>query len=183
MTARQHSARSNGFSLIELMVVVAIIAIGITLAMPYFGGAATTARQRSIVDRMVQDFNWARTAAGVSDASTLGIAGVSGSPTVQVILNEQATHGCSWTTKVNGVTDDTHSMTDTQIAALAPGLTCGVATDTLALPATFNFNGQGFINQTGTISYSSTQSGSSGAKFWPLMFLTSGSVINTNAAS
>ena len=186
MTSSQHTSRSGGFSLIELMVVIAIIAIGVTLAVPYFGGATTTARQRSVVDKMVQDFTWARTAAGVADASTLGYA--VGTPTITIKLWDKAGGGCSWTTQVavNGsppVTDTTHSMTATDMAKLAPGITCGVATDTLTLPVTFTFDPQGFIGQTGTISYSSTQAGSTGIAFWPLMFLTSGSVLNTNAAS
>ena len=185
MNPSQHASRQRGFTLIELMVVVAIIALAIALAVPYFGGAATTARQRSVVDKMIEDFSWARASAGVADASTLGIAGVTGAPTVQVILNNQAAHGCSWTTKINGTVDPAHSMTDVDIGKLAPGITCGIATDTLALPATFNFDAQGFISQTGSITYSSTQggTGAGAAKFWPLLFLSSGSIIKTNAAS
>lgn len=180
MTLPYRSPRTAGFSLIELMVTIAIIAIGVTLAVPYFGGATTMARERSVMDKMVQDFNWSRVAAGVADAGTLAVTGAAGTPTVTLKLEAQATN-CSWTTKVNGVTDPVHSMTQAQMATLAPGITCGVTADTLALPITFTFNAQGMVDQSGTVTYSSTQAGSTSSKFWPLLFLTSGAIINTNA--
>ena len=187
MTASRKHPPSAGFSLIELMVVIAIIALGVTLAVPYFGGAATTARERSIVDRMVQDFNWARAAAGVADASTLGGGYAAGKPSITVKLWDQATGKCGWTVFVNGTVDSAHSSNDSSgvnsLASQAPGITCGVATDTLPLPVTFTVSSQGFIDKTGTISYSSTQSGSTANSFWPLLFLSSGSILNTHAAS
>ena len=134
----------RGFSLIELMVVIAIIAIMMAMAVPSFGSSVRVSRERSAVQRLTQDFMWARGATASNDASTL-LAGTSGSPLLQV----KVLADCTWTTTVNGVQDPKHSMTD--LSAIAPGATCsGVG---MAMPVTFQFTSQGFVSPTGTLTF------------------------------
>ena len=142
--------RSNrGFSLIELMVVIAIIAIMAAIAVPSFGAGVRNARERSIVQRMMQDFMWARGAAATVDASTLN-SSLSGPPTLTFVLKSD----CSWTTAVNGTTDTKHSMTSAAVSAISTGVACSGTG--LTLPATFTFTPQGFVNTTGTLTFTGT---------------------------
>ena len=140
---------SRGFSLIELMVVIAIIAIMVSLAVPSFGTGVRAAKERNVVQRLTQDFMWARGAAATADASTLN-SSLNGAPTLTVRVNAD----CSWTTAVNGTTDAKHSMTTDAVTAAAPGVACSGTG--LTLPATFTFTPQGFVNTTGTLIYTGT---------------------------
>lgn len=160
----------RGFTLIELMVAIAIVALTMVLAAPSFGNATRSARERNAVQKLVQDFAWARGAAGAGDAAAWGTS--SGSATVVLTLKAD----CSWTTTVNGTVNDAHSYTAAQLAAAAPGIGC--AGTSPALPAAFTFSAQGFVSTTGTVTYT----GASGQAF-TLTILYSGSVIRGNAAT
>jgi len=132
----------RGFSLIELMVTVAIIAIMLAIGVPSFGNSVHASRERSVVQRMTQDFQWARTAAATQPAT-----GAAGATTVQLSIAAD----CSWSTKVNGTTDANHSMSPSAVTAVAPGVACsGIA------PATFNFTSQGFVDTTGALIFTGT---------------------------
>lgn len=65
--ARSSGARSGGFSLIELMVVVAVAVIIIGLAAPSFSDYIVTQRVRSVHAQLVTDLQFAR-----SEAATRG---------------------------------------------------------------------------------------------------------------
>ena len=111
---------ARGFSLIELMVTITVIAVLLILGAPSFGSSAATARERSVVQKFTQDFDWARGAAGVS--------------TVTMTL----TAACTWSTTVNGVVDAAHFDDGRDaLGAQSAGLACSAGT--LALPATFVF--------------------------------------------
>jgi len=155
----------RGFSLIELMVTVAIIAVMLAIGVPSFGNSVRASRERSVVQRMTQDFQWARTAAATQPAT-----GATGATTVQMTIAAD----CSWSTKVNGASDATHSMSSSAVASTAPGVACGGIA-----PATFTFTPQGFVDTTGQLTFSGTAYAS------PLKFqiLSSGAMIRSDNAT
>lgn len=184
MTLPMRTPRPRGYTLIEILVTIAIIGIMMALAMPYFGGASTAARERNVVAKMQQDFDWARSAAGAGDAGTLGVAGATGSPVVAMTIGTAGATNCVWTVTVNGNPDPIHSMSPTQLSTQAPNLTCtpgaiGFATTTnLAFgPPGFTFSPQGFVSASGTMTVNGSVSS------WPLQILYSGSILNTKGAS
>jgi len=162
----------RGFTLIELMVTIAVIAIMMAIAVPSFGSGVKVARERSVVQRLTQDFMWARGAAAAADASSLGVAGVTSTTTPTLTLVVKA--DCTWTTAVNGTTDARHSMTSTALAAIAPSASC---TGSMALPATFTFTSQGFVNNSGTFTFTGASTTA-----YPLQILYSGAIFRTNGS-
>ncbi len=167
---------SRGFTLIELMVTIAIIGVMMALAAPSFGTAARQARERTAVQRLAQDFVWARGAAAVNNASLLD-ATLSGVPVVAMKIYAD----CTWTMSLNSTTSTaastTHSMTATALAALAPGAAC-TGSNGISLPATFTFAPQGSVDTTGKVTFT----GATGQDF-PLQILYSGSMIRAKNAS
>lgn len=149
----------RGFSLIELLVVIAIIGIMLAIAVPSFGSSVRASREKSVMQHLTQDFQWARGAAASTDASTLGVPGATGTPTLTVVVRSD----CSWTTAVNGTTDNNHSMTTAAVTSTAPGISCtGVG---MTLPATFTFTSQGFVNTTGTLQFNTQAYSAQPAQF------------------
>ena len=158
------SGRHRGFSLIELMVTVAVIGFMMVLALPSLGKSVQTSRERAAVQQFVQDFTWARGAAGGTDASLL-LSGTTGVPVLTLQLNAD----CSWVTKVNGIQEPVHSTTPS-------GLTC--TSSTLTYPILFQFSSQGYVAPAGNV----TATGAS-LQVFPLSILSSGSIIHGNNAS
>jgi type IV fimbrial biogenesis protein FimT len=135
---------SRGFTLVELMITITIIGIMMALAVPQFGTTGRAARERGVVAKLVQDFTWSRGAAGAASANSIDSSlSSTATPAIQLTLNTD----CTWTTTINGTTNTAHSMTSTQLAALAPNMSCASS----APPAQFNFTSQGFVDKTGTI--------------------------------
>lgn len=166
---RNGHAPLRGFTLIELMVTISIIAILMLLAMPSFGTASRSARERGVVARLIQDFTWARGAAGAATASALDSSLTAVAPQITLTLNAD----CTWSTLINGSANATHSMSSTQLALLAPGMTCS-GTSPL-LPATFAFTSQGFVSPTGTVTLSGATTTSA-----QLRVLYSGAIMRIN---
>ena len=161
---RHEAPAQRGFSLVELMATIAVVALMMVLAAPSFGNATRSARERNLVQKLAQDFAWARGAAVAGDAAAFGAS--SGAATVVLTLNRD----CSWTTTVNGTASGAHSLTPAQLAAVAPGLACTATSP--ALPAAFAFTAQGFISTTGNVTYSRA-----GGQAVSLTILYSGSVL------
>lgn len=157
------SRRPGGFTLIELMVTVAVIGLMLGLAAPSIGMALLASRERSVVQRFTQDYEWLRSQAGAAGvtATTLTLNG-----------------NCTWAASVsrNGVAspDAEHSMSATSLAQMSPSstFTCASPEGSLPLPVTFNFTSQGFVSPNGKLKLS----GSSGTE-WQLQVLYSGSIV------
>ena len=159
-----------GFSLIELMVTIAVIGFMMVLALPSLGNASRVARERGLVQQFVQDFTWARGAAGAADQKSLDSSLASGTPTVTMTINAD----CTWTTKISTNVNSAHTLAATPTTmACAPATTGGVPT----LPVTFTFSPQGFVDKTGTLVITGT------TQTYQLQILYSGSVIETHAAA
>ena len=181
----KRSALRPGFSLIELMVTIAIIGFMMVLALPSLGNSVRTSRERAVMQKFVQDFTWARGAAGAGDASALA-AGLSGPPTLSLVLNAD----CSWSTTISTTIaagtlvtpDPVHSMALADVTKQASGIACTSAalgaTAALTYPITFNFSSQGYVSASGNV----TATGASSQVF-KLNILTSGSIIQGNSAS
>ena len=152
--------RAPGFSLVELMIVVAIIAIMLAIAVPTFNNSVHASKERGAVQKLNADFQWARGAAAAADASlfsSLVNTALVGRPVVVLTVNGD----CSWTTTINGVLDPSHSMAPTDLANAAPGIQCsGLG---LPAPAAFAFDSRGFVTTTGTLTYG--DSGTSSQQF------------------
>jgi type IV fimbrial biogenesis protein FimT len=165
-------SRQSGFTMIELMVTIAIIAIALALGVPFFNNATTGAKERGVIAKLQQDFAWARTAAGVRDQSVLN-SSASGQPVIKIKLWPD----CHWDTTIDSggtVTDTVHSMTYTQLSSVAPGISCpaGSGSSALALPVTFKFSPDGTVDTSGLQTFHSSR-----GTDWPLIFMLSGTVL------
>ena len=161
--------RPSGFSLIELMVTVAVMALLLTLVAPSIQSAIASAQSRTVVNKFATDFAWVR-----NQAAT-------GSYGVTLAVNTD----CSWTANVNGSTDTAHSMTATTISARAPSLGCALSS---TANTTLSFSALGLVSSSptlSTLSYTSTSGSHGGSgQSWLIQVFGSGSVaVNTGAAS
>lgn len=164
---RRHA--SPGFSLFELMVVISIIGVMMALTLPSIGTSARLAKQRTVPERFLQDFAWARGAARVADATVLNdatVTGLSGLPTVQIVFAADCSWTTSVTTPVNAITTvPSHSMTTAQLAALgASAMTCAGA-------GTYVFTTLGFVSPTNQLTFTGSD------RAWVMNVLSSGSIV------
>jgi prepilin-type N-terminal cleavage/methylation domain-containing protein len=157
-----------GFTLVELAITISIIAILMTIGSTWFGASVRTAKERGVQEKFLQDFGWARAAAGVADASVLNPS-LAGAPTLSITLNAD----CTWSSSVNGSTDAKHSMTTSQLSALSLSLTCSGT----AVPATFVFDNLGGVGTTGSVSFTGSTNN------WVLQVMGSGTVVRSRVAS
>ncbi len=176
--SRLRSRTPGGFTLIELMVTMAIFAIMAIIAVPKMYDAMLSARIARLPNRLAQDVAWAR-----AQAATTGEA-------LQMTLGP----GCTWSTQVgsldssnnfvaasdtNSASQDlAHSLTTAQVNDEYQGATCainGSATTSLAL----SFDSRGFISTSADVTVSTTAGQS-----WAMQILASGAVVmNANTAS
>lgn len=151
---------ARGFTLIELLVTVTVLALIAILAAPSIGQVLSNARAREVVNRLPQDFSWAR-----------GMA-ANGQNTVSMTIEAN----CTWTVTVNGNTQADRSITQAELTARASGLSCAGAGGT-ALPVTFNFDATGRANASAAIDYTLT-----GGNTWRIQVLSSGSILTGTGA-
>lgn len=158
---RATTRRFRGFTLVEMMVTIAIAAILGIMVVPNLLDMVDSGKTSVLVNRFPQDVAWARNQA------------VTTQQPVVITLGPAA---CTWSTSVGGTVSAEHSMTATQLNANYPNVTCSV---TGGNPQTLTFDSQGFINAAPTITVRAKQ-----GQTWTLQVLASGTVIlNANTAS
>ena len=139
--------RGRGFTLLELLVVIVIVAIITTLALPSFLASIRSRHDADLVSKLAQDIAWAR-----GDA----IAGW----TVKLTLAADGT----WSVSDNapGATAAAlaeHSLSAAQLQADAPGASCTVSDCSGSTPgscaATMTFDSLGMVSgaPAGVLSY------------------------------
>ncbi len=170
-----HRPPQRGFSVIELMVTIAIAALLMTLAMPYFGKTTTQAYERRVKQQMVQDFAWARGAAGAADQKSLDATLSSGTPTVTWKVNAD----CTWTTQISGTTNAAHTTTTTPTTMVcAPAASGGLAVGTW-----YTLTPTGFVTNSAGSPVSGTLVITGTTQTFQLQLLYSGSMLETHAVS
>jgi len=158
---RAASRRLRGFTLVEMMVTIAIAAILGLMVVPNLIDMVDSGKTSVLVNKFPQDVAWARNQAVTTQLP------------VVITLGPTA---CTWSTSVGGTVSAEHSMTLAQLNANYPNVTCTI---TGGNAQTLTFDHQGFINTAPTITVTAKQ-----GQTWTLQVLASGSVIlNANTAS
>ena len=152
---------ARGFTLIELMVTISLVAILLSVVAPYIASAIANAKARNVVSKFGQDFAWSR-----NQAATNNLA-------VALTLNAD----CSWSATVDGTVDTSHSVTATELAGNASTVTC-TATNATSFPVTLSFTSQGFVRPGASFVFNGPNN-----QTWPIQILSSGTVIVTRGAS
>jgi prepilin-type N-terminal cleavage/methylation domain-containing protein len=153
--------RLRGFTLIELAVTIAVVALLAAVALPYLGGTISNSRTRTVVAKFTQDFAWLRNAAGT------------GTHTVTLTLNAD----CSWAGTVDGNADGSRSFSVAQVRQSTPGMNCSGQGGT-NLPLTLTFNSQGFVAPSANFVFAA-----SAGQRWPMQVLGSGTLVITTGSS
>lgn len=167
-------ARQHGFTLLEVIVTMAIAALLMTMIGPSVGRSVTNARARSVAQQFVADMNWVRNQA----STTSRPAG--GRPTLQINSD------CSWApTNISGSTAAVlaaHSMTAAYLTANVNGFSCTLSA---AAPFVVVFNEQGFVSpppassaNSGTVTFTAPNNGTT----WTVQIMSSGSAILSTGA-
>ena len=162
---------NRGYTLLETMIVVAIVALMMAAAIPTMMSAVANSRARAVVNKFVQDFAWVR---GQS---------ATGTNTASLTLNSD----CSWTASVvvdsslanaAGITAQVsaHSFSAAQISSAVSSFSCSLASG--SLPATFSFSPQGYLNTSATVTFTGPVAGNP----WRVRILTSGATVTGTAS-
>jgi prepilin-type N-terminal cleavage/methylation domain-containing protein len=158
---------ARGFTLIELMVTIAIMVLLGLLAVPSFMRMVDSARAASVAHQFPDDVAWARNQAVTS----------------QHLVTIDITAGkCAWTTKVDGTAVSAHTNDGT--TASNDGIACswGSAPSSGVL----SFNPQGFVTDGSTgnpVAPTLTVTAAQG-QTWNIQVLNSGvTILNSNTAS
>jgi prepilin-type N-terminal cleavage/methylation domain-containing protein len=135
---------SNGFSLVETLIVIAIIAVLATIAVPSFTGQRSDTRLRDAVSMVRADFEMARSRA-IRENAFVAVITTAGGYTI-FIDNGEGGGGAG-----NYVQDG--SERTLRARTLAPGLAINPAQTTLDTQRT-RFNGRGYIGNMGILAMS-----------------------------
>ena len=139
--AKRRAARDDGFTLIELMVVVLIIAILIAIAIPTFLGARTRAQDRAAQSSLRNSLSAAKTA--FTDSSTFpatAAAAVTSFGAIETSVTFQDTPASSGPKEIQVVSS---TATDVILSVMSKSNKCYFVTDSSAF-------GTGFSIETGT---------------------------------
>ena len=123
--------RQTGFTLLELIVTIAVAAIILALGVPSFLSSIHHQQVVSVTENFEQDVAWVRGQA------------ISGASTATLTLQTN----CSWVASTGSAADAQHSMSVAQLATDSPGITCQ------SVPSgglTLNFNNLGLVTPTST---------------------------------
>ncbi|MHB8390692.1 MAG: GspH/FimT family pseudopilin [Acidobacteriaceae bacterium] len=112
--------RQPGFTLLELLITIAVGAILLAIAVPSFLSSIHSQQVASVAENFEQDIAWVRGQA------------ISGASSATLTLATD----CSWVASTGSAADTQHSMSTAQLAKDSPGLTCNVPTGGLALSFT-----------------------------------------------
>lgn len=147
--------RQPGFTLIEMMVALAVASILLAVAAPVMMSSLGVRNAQSIGSHFVQDAAWVRSQA------------IAGATSASITL----TTSCAYSADVAGVTSaesGAHSMTAAQVESQAPGMQCaGVPAN--GLTVSFDALGLASIpsgqtsNAPTTVTFASPQGGASGS--------------------
>ena len=149
---------AHGFTLIELMVTIAVAAILGMLVVPNLVSMVQAGKASVLVNQLPQDVAWARNQAVTTQR-----------PVVLTI----GPGNCVWSTTVGGVRSAEHSLLDA--AGKYPGVICSVSGGG---SQTLTFNSEGFVSAAPLVTITAP-----GGQAWDLQVLSSGSVIlNSNTA-
>lgn len=158
---RRAICSSRGFTLIEMMVTIAVAAILGLLVVPNLVNMVDAGRTSVLVNKFPQDVAWAR-----NQAVT----------TQQPVILTLGPSNCLWSVSVGGVVQPEHSLTQQQFSASYPNVQCTISGGN---SQTLTFNTQGFISAAPSITIKAGQ-----GQTWNLQMLSSGTVIlNSNTAS
>ena len=115
---RPAAVAALGFTLLELMIVVALAALLATVALPRLTSAVAARKADSLSQLFVQDANWVRAQA------------VAGKGPASITLQSD----CSWQAAIAGQADAQHTLSPAQVQAQYPGASCsGLPTGGLQL--------------------------------------------------
>ena len=151
---------ARGFTLLELLVVIAVAAILASIALPNFSSQIASSHAQSLMNQFASDVSWARSKAVASDE------------TVTMNFNNPA---CTWqtTTLINGTTTTfaAHTMSS---SALASGNYSQVQCSSGgSVTMTFKSDGTVTMNPASSLNFTF----SAGGQIWALAVLPSGSIV------
>lgn len=167
--ATSHGTFQRGFTLIELIVVIGIVALLAAVGIPAFLGALQSRHNTDLAYKFGQDFAWARGEA---------IAGAM----VTMVLNSDGSWSVSETaTNSNQPTSALadHSLSSAQLLADAPGTSCVVTncagSSSASCQATMTFDTMGMVTNApaGVLTFKSGQTSHS------LQIFSSGAIVES----
>ncbi len=149
--------KARGFTLLELLVTIAVAAILASIALPNFSSQIAGGHAQSLMNQFASDVSWARSKAVASDE------------TMTLTFNNPA---CTWqTTTANGAMVAAHTMTSNELASGNYNQVQCSSGGTVTM--TFSPDGTVTMNPASSLNFTF----SAGGQNWALAVLPSGSIV------